>query len=76
MPMVSYVPFERAKAMVDAVNAAKTETEHRAAQLRLEGYRQRCKEMGQEWPCIELDLSEEDDRPMCCGEYLDWEPAQ
>lgn len=73
---VSYVPLDRARAMVDAVNSAITESGHQYAKARLEGYKQRCEEIGQTWPCVELDLSDDADRPMCCGEYLDWSPAQ
>ena len=81
MPFVNYVPIDRAAKMVRAVNEAKTEKEHRNAELRLEGYRQRCEELGQTWPCCELDLIfEEVDtntnefRPSCCGQFLDWQP--
>lgn len=72
MAWVNYVPFERAKAMTDAVNNARTIAEHRDADHRLQGYQQRCKEMGQMWPCVELDLADETDRPLCCGVWLDW----
>jgi hypothetical protein len=74
MPWIEYVPMHRALPMVEAVNNATTEREHREAKIRLEGYKQRCEEMGQRWPGVELDLhfTEIADRPMCCGEYLDW----
>lgn len=74
---VTYVPMDRAKPLVDAINKAKTKQEHEEAKLIMKGYQMRCEEMGQQWPCIALDLSlPDDDRPACCGEYLDWEPAQ
>lgn len=74
MPWAEYVPLARALPMVEAVNNATTEREHREAKLRLEGYQQQCEEVGQEWPCYALDLHfmEVTDRPLCCGEYLDW----
>lgn len=73
---VSYVPLDRAKAVVDAVNNAKTKSEKWEAELVMRGYQMRCEEIGQRWPCIELDLSLPDDgRPVCCGVYLDWEPT-
>ena len=77
MKLIVYVPIDRALPMVEAVNFAKTEWEHREAQLRLEGYKQRCREMGQMWPCCDLDMHfMDEDRPMCCGEFLDWRPKQ
>jgi hypothetical protein len=76
MPFINYVPFDRAKAMTDAVNNAETEQQHRDARLRLEGYKQRCEEIGQTWPCVELDLSADESRPMCCGIYNDWQPVE
>ena len=76
MSFVIYTSFDRALPMVEAVNNAKTETQHREAQLRLEGYKKRCEEHGESWPCCQLDEHFDDgsDRPMCCGIYLDWEP--
>lgn len=77
MSWFQYVPIEKALPMVEAVNNATTEREHRDAQLRLEGYKKRCEEIGQTWPGCDLDLHfmAITDRPMCCGEYLDWQPA-
>lgn len=73
MPWIKYVPMERALPMVEAVNSATTERDHRDAKNRLSGYQKRCEEMGQTWPCCDLDFHfMEADRPMCCGEYLDW----
>jgi len=76
MPWIRYTPLRHAKPMVGAVNNARTEQEHRDAKMRLEGYKKRCEEHGETWPGIELDLSADDqDRPMCCGEYIDWKPG-
>lgn len=76
MPFVAYVKLEDAAAMVKAINESRTELERREAQLRCEGYMRRCKEMGQMWPGCGLDnLFANDDRPTCCGEYLDWRPT-
>ena len=78
MPFIKYVPIERALPMVEAVNNAKTEREHRDARYRKQGYKQAYEEMGYMWPVIELDLHfmEHTDRPMCGGEYLDWAEKQ
>ena len=79
---VRYVPIDKAAKMVRAINEAKTEREHREAQLRLEGYKKRCDELGQQWPGCKLDMvfTEIDpdtgqERPTCCGEFLDWKEA-
>jgi predicted O-methyltransferase YrrM len=76
---VTYVAIERAEKMVRAINEAKTEREHRDAELRCEGYKMRCRETGFEWPAVQLDAIFTDewknDRPVCCGEYLDWAPT-
>ena len=77
MSFVFYVAADRAIAMVEQVNSAKTETEHHDARMKLLGYKARCEEMGQSWPAVELDFHFEDgDRPTCCGEYLDWAPTK
>lgn len=82
MPYFIYVKLASAAAMVKKINEASTLEEHRDAQLRCEGYVQRCEEMGQRWPGCGLDilLAETDSstgepRPTCCGEFLDWEPT-
>ena len=79
MSFVQFVSLKDAAKMVRAINEAKTEREHLYAQIRCEGYEKRCDEMGEKWPCCELDtlFTEVDpttgeERPTCCGEYLDW----
>lgn len=73
---VRYVKFEDAKRLVDAVNNAKTQHEHDRAKYVLEGYKMRCDQEGLRWPGCDLDLSLPDDgRPVCCGQYMDWKPA-
>ena len=67
--------------MVEAVNTAKTEREHREADLRLEGFRKaiECVCPG----CLGMFLIAADlhyinqgiDRPMCCGVWMDWKPT-
>ena len=74
---VRLVKLEDAKPLVDAVNNAKTQREHDAAKLILKGYKMRTDQEGLMWPGADLDLSlPDDDRPVCCGEYLDWTPMQ
>ena len=57
--------------MIDAVNDAATEDEHRIAQARLDGARE---VIG--WSGIADDNHTMsrfgEDRPMCCGVLLDW----
>lgn len=65
--------------MVDAVNAATTEVEHREAELRLEGWREAADHFGHGWSGLTADnhsmAKYGEDRPMCCGVLLDWRPT-
>jgi len=72
-----YVPMDQAIAMVAQVNNAETKQEHRDALMRLKGYKQRCAEICQLWPCRALHyyFASIDDRPTSCGIYMDWQPA-
>lgn len=72
--LVRYTNIDRAINMVEAVNNAKNEREHRDARLRLEGYMIRCDEHGERWPAVELDLhfGDGNGRPTCAGVFLDW----
>lgn len=71
-------------ALVDAVNAAKTEREHDMAESRLQGFRDGLRAAGAEpdlcacdWHVIpNLDtIPESECPPVCCGVRLDWVPA-
>lgn len=63
--------------LLDAVNYAKTEAEHRDARKRLDGWREGIRDAG-----VRLDLcaahldylSNGVDRLMCAGVFLDWKP--
>lgn len=65
--------------MVDAVNAATTEVEHRSAELRLEGWREAASYFVGGWSGVDADnhsmAKYGEDRPMCCGVLLDWSPC-
>lgn len=64
--------------LIDRVNDAKTEYEHNYARAFLEGWRAGQADAGFRWSGIEADahsMSRFGDRPMCCGELLDWKPA-
>ena len=76
MPFIIYAPTKTCIELVRTINDAKTRQEHDKARWIAQGYRQRCEELGELWPCCSLDdCFEEGDRPMCCGEYLDWVPS-
>jgi hypothetical protein len=65
--------------LLDAMNHAKNELEHRLAREFLRGYRDGLKECGYDPGLMGCDLYYIDqgiDRPMCCGEWLDWEPEE
>ncbi len=74
-------------ALVDAVNAAKTQQEHDRAESKLDGFRRGLEAAGLTPDLCACDIhvqpallttpeSELDSlRPMCCGVYLDWQPA-
>jgi hypothetical protein len=65
--------------LVDLVNDAKTQYEHDHYAAFLNGWRAGVEYCGRRWSGIEADLHTMerfgDDRPMCCGELLDWKPA-
>lgn len=66
--------------MVDAVNDATTEREMDKAELMLYGWRECADHLGVGWSGIEADThtmaKHGEDRPMCCGVLLDWEPKE
>ena len=65
--------------LVDAVNSSKTEREHEEAYHRLHGWRDGVRDMGIEVDMIAADLEQFgrgfENRPMCCGMFSDWKPA-
>lgn len=65
--------------MVDAVNEAKTKSEHEAAIHRLDGWREAAEHFGHGWSGVKADLHSMakygEDAPMCCGVLFDWKPA-
>lgn len=74
--LMFYAPEQTCIKLVAAINDAKTQADHDKAKHIAQGYQQRLKETNIAWPCCALDFHFEDgDRPMCCGECLDWEPA-
>lgn len=70
-------------ACVEAVNNAKTQSEHDAASLFLRGFRAGLQAAEQDGiahgyhliACDQHYLDQGIDRPMCCGVFLDWSPA-
>lgn len=66
--------------LVDAVNFAKNEYEHALAIEKLAGFRIGCDACGVSWMPCEVDLEimarekDGEERPLCCGVYLDWKP--
>lgn len=74
-------PIEKHIEMVEAVNNAKTQDEHDRAYQRLVGFREACEVfMGRNVGRLLMSADEHYiaqgiDRPMCCGEFLDWRPA-
>lgn len=64
--------------MIDAVNNAATQTEHDAAELRLEGWRLAADHFGFFWSGVAADMHTMEthgDVDMCCGVLMDWKPA-
>lgn len=64
--------------LLDAVNHAKTEREHREAEATLDGWRMGFRDAGRNVDLCGADLyylDQDIDRPMCCGVWLDWTPA-
>ena len=66
--------------LLDAVNDARTHADHRSAELVLQGFRDALEHFGHTGFLINSDLHSMErfgeDRPMCCGVLLDWEPAE
>ena len=64
--------------LVDAVNDAKTQSEHDIAYWKLQGFREGLEHCGFHVGLIDADLHSMErfgpDRPMCCGVLLDWTP--
>lgn len=61
--------------LIDKVNEAKTEYEHTYAKGVLAGWRLRVEQEGRRWNFMEADyyaLEKYGERPICCGELLDW----
>lgn len=78
MPWVVFHLQEKHIALVEAVNNAKTTAEHQCAQAYLRAWRDGVKDMGGNLDYIACDLHYLDqgvDRPMCCGVFNDWKPA-
>lgn len=70
--------YEKHIELVEAVNNAKTELEHILAVSLLAGWREGCSDAGKPVSLIDADLYYIDqgiERPICCGEFLDWKPA-
>jgi len=67
-------------ALVEAVNAAESEVDHRIAEARLRGFREAAGALGRDYGMhIAADLHYIDqgiDRPMCAGVFLDWQPRK
>lgn len=64
--------------LLEAVNNAKNQIEYDCAYYRLRGYRDALDVFGlnQLMECDWHYLNQGIERPMCCGVFLDWEPAQ
>ena len=65
--------------LIDAVNDAKTEYEHIYARAFLAGWLSGQADAGRYWSHLDADRHSMarfgEDRPMCCGELLDWKPT-
>ena len=66
--------------LIDAVNDAVTEAEHDRAEAKLSGWREGVEDSGARWSYVEADEHTMDrfgeERPMCCGVLLDWQPKK
>lgn len=71
---------EKHMLLIDAVNNAKTKQEHWDAGSKLQGWRQGVRDCGREPDLCAADLEQfergHENRPMCCGVFLDWEEAK
>lgn len=64
--------------LIEAVNNAKTEPEHFAAEFKLAGWREGVRDAGANISYLTGDehyIAKGIDRPMCCGVFLDWKPS-
>lgn len=64
--------------LIEAVNNAKTQQEHDRAEAVLEGFRLALDEFNGRWSgtaCDQHYMDQGIERPMCCGVFLDWKPA-
>lgn len=65
--------------LVEAVNKSRNEREHWDASMRLRGWRDGVEAAGRRVDLCAADMHYLDagvDRPMCCGVWLDWTPAE
>ena len=68
--------------LVQSVNEAKTHVQHRDAENKLSGFREALSMIdprGYASYLMDCDMhyiEQGVDRPMCCGVFLDWRPAQ
>lgn len=63
--------------LVEAVNNATTEKEHRDHEMRLQWWREGVADSDRVLSYIAADmhyLNQGIERPMCCGVFLDWKP--
>jgi len=78
MLFVTYTHPNEHIRLVESVNNAKTKREHDLADAHLYGWRQGVKATGGDVDVCGADmfyLNQGIERPMCCGVWLDWEPA-
>jgi len=64
--------------LVEAVNASTTQLQHDIRYAHLKGFRDGIEAAGLRVPLVEADLhylNQGINRPMCCGVWLDWKPA-
>ena len=66
--------------LLDLVNDAKTEEERAHRKTFLAGWRAGLESCGRTWSGIDADLHSMErygaERPMCCGELMDWAPTE
>ena len=69
--------FEKHIELVKMVNSADSERQHQIAEERLRGFRDALEIQGinQLNECDLYYIEKDIDRPMCCGVFLDWQPA-
>lgn len=74
-------PHEKHMQYVDAVNNSTTDWEHAIAEATLRGFRDGLEVgLGRSINLIACDMTQfergHEERPMCCGVFLDWEPTE